>query len=71
MPFFIWLSQPPFPPPHVLEVTGDVNKGGSRGGKSSNDLETGLTGCDGGIDEPPREECFFFSLSPRPKSRGS
>jgi hypothetical protein len=28
------------------------------------DLGAGLTGCNGGIDERPREEGFFASLSP-------
>jgi hypothetical protein len=42
-------------------VTGDLEKEKSRDGKSGNDLGTGLTGCDGGIDEQPRKE--FFSLA--------
>jgi hypothetical protein len=31
---------------------------------SGYDLGAGLTGCDGGIDERPREEAFFTSLPP-------
>jgi hypothetical protein len=36
----------------------------SRVGKSGYDLGAGLAGCDGGIDERPREESFSASLSP-------
>jgi hypothetical protein len=32
-------------------------------GKSGNDLGTGLTGCDGGIDKRPHEKGFLASLS--------
>jgi hypothetical protein len=45
-------------------VTGDLDKEESRGGRSGYDLGAGHTGCDGGIDERPREEGFFASLSP-------
>jgi hypothetical protein len=51
-------------PPHALDVTGDLDKEKSRVGRSCNDLGAGLTGYDGGIDERPREEGFFASLSP-------
>jgi hypothetical protein len=51
-------------PPPALEVTGDLDKGESRDERSGNDLGTGLTGCDGGIDERPHEEGGFASLSP-------
>jgi hypothetical protein len=50
-------------PPPALEVTGDLDKEASRAGRSGNDLGAGFTGC-GGIDERPREEGFFASLSP-------
>jgi hypothetical protein len=62
-------------PPPALEVTWDLDKEESRDGRSGNGLWTGLTGCDGAIDEQPREE--FFSLAfpllslARTKSRGS
>jgi hypothetical protein len=36
----------------------------SRVGRSGYDLGAGLTGCDGGIDDQPREEGFLASLSP-------
>jgi hypothetical protein len=56
-------------------MTGDLDKVESRNMGSGNDPGTRLTGCDGGIDEPPREELFsldFPLLSPAtPKSRGS
>jgi hypothetical protein len=45
-------------------VTGDLDKEESRDGRSNNDLVTGLTGCDGGTDERPREKGVFASLSP-------
>jgi hypothetical protein len=43
---------------------GDLGKCERRHGRSDNDLGTGLTGCEGGIDERPREEGLFASLSP-------
>jgi hypothetical protein len=49
-------------PPHVLEVTADLDKVERRVGRSGNDLGAGLTGCDGGMDERPREG-FFASVS--------
>jgi hypothetical protein len=53
------------PPPHrpALKVTGDLDKGESRDGRSGNDFGTGFAGWDGGIDERPREEVFFAVLS--------
>jgi hypothetical protein len=51
-------------PPHALEVTGDLDKEASRAGRSGNDLGVEFTGCGGGIDERPREEGLFASLSP-------
>jgi hypothetical protein len=48
----------------ALEVTGDLDKGDRRVGRRGNDLGAGLTGCGGGIDERPREEGLFASLSP-------
>jgi hypothetical protein len=70
--FFVSLSRSP---PHALEVTGDLDKEERRVGRRGYDLRAGLTGCDGGIDEPPREEGLslaFPLLSPaRPKSCGS
>jgi hypothetical protein len=36
----------------------------SRDGRRGYDLGAGLTGYSGGIDEQPREEAFFASLSP-------
>jgi hypothetical protein len=45
-------------------VTRDLDKEDRRVGKRGNDLGAGLTGCDGEIDERPREEGFFASLSP-------
>jgi hypothetical protein len=45
-------------------VTGDLDKEESRDGRSGYDHGAGLTGCDGGIDERPREEGVFPSLSP-------
>jgi hypothetical protein len=51
-------------PPHVLEVTGDLDKEDRRVGGCGYDLGAGFTGCGGGIDERPREEGFFASLFP-------
>jgi hypothetical protein len=55
-------------------VTGDLDEEGSREGKSGYDLLADLTGCDGGIDERPREKVFslaFPLLSPaRPNIHG-
>jgi hypothetical protein len=45
-------------------VTGDLDHEESRDGRSGYDLEAGLSGCDGGIDERPREEDLFASSSP-------
>jgi hypothetical protein len=45
-------------------VTGDLDKENRRVGGRGYDLGTGLARCDGGIDERPREEGFFASLSP-------
>jgi hypothetical protein len=45
-------------------VTGDLDKEDRRVGGRGYDLEAGFTGCGGGIDERPREEGFFASLSP-------
>jgi hypothetical protein len=50
-------------PPPALEVTGDLDKEERRVCRRGNDLGAGLTGCGGGIDERPREERFFASLS--------
>jgi hypothetical protein len=47
-----------------LEVTGDLDKEESRDGRSGYNPWAGLTGCDGRIDERPREEAFSASLSP-------
>jgi hypothetical protein len=58
--FSIWLSRSP---PHALEVTGDLDNRENHDGRSGSDLGIGLTGCDGEIDERPREGGFFFSLS--------
>jgi hypothetical protein len=44
-------------------VTGDLDKEDRRVGRRGNDLGAGLTECGGGIDECPREEVFFASLS--------
>jgi hypothetical protein len=44
-------------------VTGDLDKEENHDGRSGNGLGTGLTGCDGGIDERPRKEGFFATLS--------
>ena len=52
------------PPPLVLEVTGDLDKDDRRVGGRGYDFGAGFTGCGGGIDERPREEGFFASLSP-------
>jgi hypothetical protein len=61
------------PPPHALEVTGDLDKEESRDGRNGYDLGAGLTGCDGGIDRVKRVFSLAFPLlSPaRPNSRGS
>jgi hypothetical protein len=45
-------------------VTGDLDKEDRRVGCRGNDLGAGFTGCGGGIDERPREEGLFASLSP-------
>jgi hypothetical protein len=45
-------------------VTGDLDKEESRVGGRGYDLGAGSTGCGGGIDERPREERVFASLSP-------
>jgi hypothetical protein len=45
-------------------VTGNFDKEESREGRSGNDLETWLTGYDGGIDTRPHEEGLVASLSP-------
>jgi hypothetical protein len=70
--FSIRLSQSTLP---AFEVTGDLDTEENRDGRSGNELTTGLTGCDGGIDERPREELnsiSFTLLSPaRLKFRGS
>ena len=50
--------------PHVLEVTGDLDKEDRRVGGRGYDLGAGFTGCGGGIDERPREEGFYANLSP-------
>jgi hypothetical protein len=39
---------------------------GNRDGRSGYGLGAGFAGCDGGIDEQPREEVFSASLSPPP-----
>jgi hypothetical protein len=52
------------PPPHALEVTGDLAKEDRRFGGRGNEIGAGLTGCGGEIDKRPREEGFFASLSP-------
>jgi hypothetical protein len=44
-------------------VTGDIDYEENRDGKSGYKLGAELTGCDGGIDERPREEVFSASLS--------
>jgi hypothetical protein len=44
-------------------VTGDLDKEDRRVGRRGTDLGAGLTGCGGGINERPREEGFFASLS--------
>jgi hypothetical protein len=70
--FYVCVSRPP---PHALEVTGDLDKEDRRVCGRGYDLGTGFTGCDGGIDERPREEGFLSTFpllsSARPKSRGS
>jgi hypothetical protein len=62
-------------PPRALDVTGDLDMEDSRVGRRGNDLEAGLTGCGGGIDEHPRGEDFLPTISllssAMPKSRGS
>jgi hypothetical protein len=45
-------------------VTGDLDKEDRRVGGRGYDLGAGFTRCGGGIDERPREEVFFPSLSP-------
>jgi hypothetical protein len=45
-------------------MAGDLDKEESRDGRSDDDLGTGLTVCDGGIDERTRDEGFSASLSP-------
>jgi hypothetical protein len=54
---------------------GDLDKEERRASRSGNDLGAGLTGFDGGINEPLREEGFLqafpFLSSARPKLRGS
>jgi hypothetical protein len=46
-------------------VTGDLDEEKSRDGRSGYDLGGAeLTECDGMIDERPREERFFASISP-------
>jgi hypothetical protein len=45
-------------------VAGDLDKEDHRVGGRGYDLGTGFAGCDSGIDERPREEGFFASLSP-------
>jgi hypothetical protein len=45
-------------------VTGDLDKEERRVGGRGYDLGAGFPGCGGGIDERPREEGFFASLSP-------
>jgi hypothetical protein len=54
--FYVWLPRSPAP---ALKVTWDLDKEDSCDGRSDNDLGTGLTGCNGGIDERPREGGFF------------
>jgi hypothetical protein len=49
-------------------MTGDLDYEGSRDGSNLCDLGAGMTGCDGGIDEQPREE--GFSASPLPPFSG-
>jgi hypothetical protein len=45
-------------------MTGDLDCEESRDEWSGGDLGAGLTACEGGIDERPREESFFASHSP-------
>jgi hypothetical protein len=45
-------------------VTAVLDKEESRDVRIGNGLGTGLTGCDGGIDEQPREERLFANMSP-------
>jgi hypothetical protein len=45
-------------------VTGDLDKEERRAGRSGNDLGTGLTGFEGGINERPREEGVSANLCP-------
>jgi hypothetical protein len=59
--FYARVSRSPLP---ALEVLGDLDKEDSRVGRRGNDLGAGRTGCGGGIDERPREEGYFASLSP-------
>jgi hypothetical protein len=59
--FYVCVSRSP---PLSLEVTGDLDKEDRRVGGRGYDLGAGFAGCDGGIDERPREEVFFANLSP-------
>jgi hypothetical protein len=61
--FFLAVSVAPTAP-HALEVTRDLDKEESRDGMNGNDFGTQLPGCDGGIDERPREEGDFANLFP-------
>jgi hypothetical protein len=54
-----YVSWPLPPPPPALEVPGDLDVEVSRDRRSGECLGLRLTGCDGGIDERPREEFFF------------
>jgi hypothetical protein len=45
-------------------VTGDLDKEDRCVGGRGYDLGAGFTGCGGGVDERPREEGFFASVSP-------
>jgi hypothetical protein len=45
-------------------VTGDLDKEERRVGGSGIDLETGPTGCDGGVNDRLREEGIFASITP-------
>jgi hypothetical protein len=51
-------------PPTSPRGDGGPRLGTSRDGRSGYDLGPGLTGCDGGIDERPREDGYFASLYP-------
>jgi hypothetical protein len=69
---YVCVSRPPL---RALEVTRDLDNEKRRVGRSGDDLGTGSTVCDGGIDERLREEGFLLAFpllsSARPKSRGS